>query len=99
MTNPNPQRGETIIEIEGEERLLCLTLGALAEIEQALGCESLKDLSVRLKTLSAKDLIRVLAALLKGGGEADLAGRIHDLRVNPQEALRAILSAFGKATT
>lgn len=99
MTNPNPQRGEAMIEIEGEARILCLTLGALAEIEHALGCESLKDLSVRLKTLSAQDLIRLLAALLKGGGEAGLAGRIHELNINPQEALRAILTCFGKAVT
>ena len=57
----NPQRGEIALEIGGETRKLCLTLGALAEIEAALGCESLKDLSARLKRVSAKDLQLVLA--------------------------------------
>lgn len=41
----NPQRGEVALDIGGETRKLCLTLGALAEIEAALGCESLKDRS------------------------------------------------------
>ena len=44
----NPQRGETAIEIDGETRKLCLTLGALAEIERGLGCMSLKDLTLSL---------------------------------------------------
>lgn len=93
----NPQRGEVAIDIDGKPRTLCLTLGALAEIETALGCESLKDLSIRLKTVSAKDLIRLLAALLRGGGEHELAVRITELNVNPQSALKAILTCFGKA--
>lgn len=94
----NPQRGETAIEIDGETRKLCLTLGALAEIERGLGCMSLKDLTIRLKSVSAHDLIILLAALLRGGGEADLAGRVHELAIEPQTALQAILSCFGKAT-
>ncbi len=93
----NPIRGETAILIDGEMRTLCLTLGALAEIEHALGCESLKDLTIRLKTVSARDLVTLLSALLRGGGEKDLAARVRDLAVPPQEALRAILTCFGQA--
>ena len=29
----NPQRGETLLEAGGKRHVLCLTLGALAEIE------------------------------------------------------------------
>ena len=94
----NPQRGETQIEIDGLPRTLCLTLGALAEIETSLGCESLKDLTLRLKAVSAKDLIKLLSALLRGGGEAELALRVTELAIDPQEAMRAILTCFGKAT-
>ncbi len=94
----NPQRGETAIEIDGETRKLCLTLGALAEIERGLGCMSLKDLTIRLKSVSAHDLIILLAALLRGGGEAELAGRVRELSIEPQTALKATLSCFGKAT-
>ncbi len=32
----NPQRGEIAAVIEGEEKVLCLTLGALAELEARL---------------------------------------------------------------
>ena len=35
----NGVRGEAVAVLAGEERRLCLTLGALAEIETALGCQ------------------------------------------------------------
>ena len=56
--------------LAGAERRLCLTLGALAEMETALGCEGLAALAERMRGLSARDLTVVLAALLRGGGEA-----------------------------
>lgn len=93
----NPQRGEVAILIDGEPRKLCLTLGALAEIEAALGCESLKDLTIRLKTISARDMIRLLAALLRGGGEDLIADTLATRIVQPGEAMAAILASFGKA--
>lgn len=95
----NPQRGEIGLMIDGEERRLCLTLGALAEIEAALGCHSLKDLTVRLKAVSAADLIKVLAALLRGGGEADLAMRVGELQLSPKRAMQAVLTCFARATS
>ncbi len=93
----NPQRGDVALEIEGEERRLCLTLGALAEIEAGLGCQSMKDLTARLKALSARDMMVVLAALLRGGGEDELAKRVAELALPPQAAYRAILACFGRA--
>ncbi|MCG8442231.1 MAG: gene transfer agent family protein, partial [Caulobacterales bacterium] len=39
MTLVNAPRGETSLVIDGRPRRLCLTLGALAEIETALGVE------------------------------------------------------------
>ena len=94
----NPQRGETALEIGGEMRRLCLTLGALAEIEHALGCESLKDLKTRLKTLSAADLTKLLAALLRGGGEAELASKVSELVVHPGEVVAAVIACFKGVT-
>ena len=90
----NPQRGEVALDIGGETRTLCLTLGALAEIEQALGCESLRDLSVRLKAISARDLQILLAALLRGGGETDAAAGLDGLSIRPPEAVAAVLACF-----
>lgn len=94
----NPQRGEIALEIGGETRILCLTLGALAEIEAALGCESLKDLSVRMKAISAKDLQILLRALLRGGGEVETASRLSGLPIRPAEAVASVLACFRGAT-
>ena len=90
----NPQRGEAAIMIDGEMRKLCLTLGALAEIEAAHGCDTLKDLSLRLKSVSARDLMKLLKALLRGGGERNLAGEIETNCIHPKDAMAAILACF-----
>ena len=34
---PNRLRGEVVAKIDGENRILCLTLGALAELEAIIG--------------------------------------------------------------
>ncbi len=41
----NGMRGEVIASLGGEPRRLCLTLGALAEIETALHLESVGDIA------------------------------------------------------
>ncbi|MEM5517884.1 GTA-gp10 family protein [Henriciella sp. AS95] len=64
----NGARGEASVEVAGRMYPLCLTLGALSEIETALGCASLSELQVRMKSPSAAELGRVLEALLRGGG-------------------------------
>ena len=66
----NRYRGEIAAEIGGARRTLVLTLGALAELETALGADDLIALSERLASgrLKARDLIAVLGAGLRGGG-------------------------------
>lgn len=90
----NGVRGEVRAILGGAERQLCLTLGALAEIETALGVDGLEALAARLKALSARDLVAVLAALLRGGGERDLAEQINGLKLDPREAAQAVSRAF-----
>jgi hypothetical protein len=69
---PNHHRGEIEAEIGGARRKLVLTLGALAELEAAFGAGDLVALAERLGSgrLTARDLICILAAGLRGGGEA-----------------------------
>ena len=62
----NPVRGEQVLEIAGQRHVLCLTLGALAEIE-AIGSEAGR--------LDARKLLRVLGAFLRAG-----ANPTHDRR-------------------
>lgn len=68
----NRHRGEIDAEIGGAKRRLVLTLGALAELESAFGAEDLVALAERFGSgrLKARDLINVIAAGLRGAGEA-----------------------------
>ncbi len=68
----NARRGEIVAELDGRGRRLCLTLGALAELETGLGAEDLSALAARFSggRLSARDLISLIGAGLRGGGEA-----------------------------
>lgn len=69
---PNIHRGEIEADIGGAKRKLVLTLGALAELEAAFGADDLVALAERFGCgrLKAQDLIRILAAGLRGAGDA-----------------------------
>ncbi|TRL30673.1 gene transfer agent family protein [Rhizobium straminoryzae] len=66
----NRRRGEIEAVIDGERRILCLTLGALAELETAFAADDLTALAARFSRgrLTATDLVRILGAGLRGGG-------------------------------
>jgi len=93
----NGVRGEAVVVLAGAERRLCLTLGALAEIETGLGTAGMAALAERMRSLSARDLMVVLAALLRGGGEGALADGLASATVDPREAAEAVAKAFAAA--
>jgi hypothetical protein len=68
----NRHRGELAAELGRRRRTLVLTLGALAELEDAFGADDLVALTERFATgrLKARDLTRIIAAGLRGAGEA-----------------------------
>ncbi|MCD7059495.1 gene transfer agent family protein [Pelagibacterium xiamenense] len=68
----NALRGEISAEIGGETMTLCLTLGALAELEARLGAGDLNGLAERFARgrVSARDLTAIIGAGLRGGGHA-----------------------------
>lgn len=72
----NPHRGEIEAELDGKTFRLCLTLGALAELEQHLGATDLLALAERFEEgrISAGDAICVIGAGLRGGGN-DIADK------------------------
>ena len=84
----NRYRGETALMVEGRALPMRLTLGALAEIEAALPKGAPE---------TAADLLAVLAALLRGGGERAAARDVERLKVEPAAAARAIAEAFAAA--
>ncbi|MCW2307891.1 gene transfer agent family protein [Rhodobium gokarnense] len=67
----NRHRGEIEALLDGRPRVLCLTLGALAELEAAFAVDDLAGLAERFATgrLSAMDLVKVIGAGLRGAGE------------------------------
>ena len=67
----NIYRGEISADLCGRRRTLVLTLGALAELESAFEASDLMALAERFGTgrLSARDLVRIIAAGLRGAGE------------------------------
>ncbi|CAA0088173.1 Uncharacterised protein [Starkeya nomas] len=68
----NRHRGEISAELDGRTCTLVLTLGALAELEDAFGAQDLVALTERFARgrLAARDAIRIVAAGLCGAGES-----------------------------
>jgi hypothetical protein len=68
----NRHRGEIETEIGGVRRRLVLTLGALAELEDAFGADDLVALTERFGAgrMKARDLTRIIGAGLRGAGES-----------------------------
>lgn len=93
----NRTRGEVEITIEGRPYTLCLTLGALAEIEDALGVESSDKLGDRLKGIRMRDMIAILGALLRGGGHEVNDADVARLQVDLPRAGTWIQNVFAAA--
>ena len=67
---PNRHRGEIEAELGGQKYTLVLTLGALAEIEDAYGGEDMIAIAERFESgrIKASDAIKVIGAGLRGAG-------------------------------
>lgn len=103
----NPYRGEVPLTVNGETHRMRLTLGALAELEGALGEGSLLALVERFESgrFSAQDLVLLLTAGLRGGGavtaaeglaEAEIAGGPIAAAKAGATLLRRTFSALGE---
>jgi hypothetical protein len=100
---PNRRRGEVALQLGETRYSLCLTLGALAELEDAFGVQDLMALGQRFGTgrLSSRDLLTLLAIALRGGGHAmsdrEVAGLpLHDGLAPVAAALADLLvTTFG----
>lgn len=99
----NPYAGEVAVVVDGVERTARLTLGALAELEAALGEDSLVALVERLESgqVSSRDVFRLLVAGLRGGGwrvtEAELIAA--DFEGGPVAAARVAAELLTRAFT
>jgi len=66
----NPHAGEVALVIDGQQRVMKLTLGALAGLEAALGADTLVALVERFEVgaCSSRDVLALIVAGLQGGG-------------------------------
>ena len=87
--------GDASLDINGEPRVLRLTLGALAELEQKFGeGGGIEMLATRLAKPSVSDLMVILQALLKGGGATIPLAALAASDLDLPRAAKAIAAAF-----
>ncbi|NWG92649.1 MAG: gene transfer agent family protein [Parvularculaceae bacterium] len=92
MTQHRP--GDADLVINGERKILRLTLGALAELEETLGEGDLGTLQKRLEAPRVADLLVILKALLQGGGALVTIEALKASDLDLSAAARAIAKAF-----
>ena len=80
----NKRRGEIDAILDGRSYTLCLTLGALAELEQAFDANDILSLAERFERgrISAGEALKILAAGLKGGGYTLTIDEIAEMRAD-----------------
>jgi Phage tail tube protein, GTA-gp10 len=97
----NRHRGEVAAKLNGRDWILCLTLGALAELETAFEADNLSELIARFSTgrLSARDMLRILCAGLRGGGHVVSEEDVADMRAEGGAAgFASVVAALLTAT-
>jgi hypothetical protein len=75
----NTERGEVALQVGEQSYRLCLTLGALAQLEQRQPGD-----------LGAVELVRLLRLLLQGGGHEVSEAEIAAWPLTPQQAGEAV---------
>ena len=80
----NKHRGEIEALLDGRPYRLVLTLGALAELENAFGDGDMLALAARFEKgrLSARDCVKIIAAGLRGAGCAVTDDEVSVMRVD-----------------
>ena len=102
----NPHRGEIEASLDGRTWTLCLTLGALAELESSLGAEGLSSLAQHLTSgrLTAAEMLKILAAGLRGGGHPLTDDEVREMQAEGgavgyvQIVSRLLNATFGAAS-
>lgn len=97
----NPWAGEVAVTVDGERHAARLTLGSLAELEAALGADSLVALAERFETqrFSSRDVLMLVVAGLRGGGWRGTAADLLTAEIGggPLEAARLAAELLARA--
>lgn len=95
----NQQRGETVLQAGERQIKLALTLGAMAEIEDAFQVDSIDELAERLKKPKIKDLLTLVRALSIGGGEEVSEEDLRRLPILIPDVQKAVTEVLQRAET
>jgi hypothetical protein len=97
----NPWTGEVAILLDGRRHVAKLTLGALAELEDALETGSLVELVERFESqrFNTRDVLALIVAGLRGGGWQGTAADLRTVEIGggPVEAARAAAELLARA--
>lgn len=97
----NPWRGEVELTVNGQVHVMRLTLGALAELEDHLGSDTLVALAERFETgrFATRDVLALIVAGLRGGGWSGTAPDLLSAEIagGPVAAARAAASLLARA--
>ncbi len=93
--------GEVAILLDGQRHVAKLTLGALAELEDALETGSLVELVERFESqrFNTRDVLALIVAGLRGGGWQGTAADLRTVEIGggPVEAARAAAELLARA--
>ena len=103
----NHHRGEIEAVLDGAPYRLCLTLGALAELEEAFGADDMLALANRFSggRIAARDAIRIIGAGLRSCGHMIEDAAVGEMRVDAGAAgfvdivARLLRATFGGGET
>jgi hypothetical protein len=97
----NPHAGEVALVLDGQRHVAKLTLGALAELEEALDAGSLIDLVERFEAgrFATRDVLALIVAGLRGGGWQGTAADLRTVEIGggPVEAARVAALLLARA--
>lgn len=97
----NPWAGEVAVTVDGCRHVARLTLGSLAELEAALGADSLVALAERFEQqrFSSRDVLMIVVAGLRGGGWRGTADDLLSAEIGggPLEAARLAAELLARA--
>lgn len=86
----NIHAGQVDLPAGSKTLRLAMTLGAMAEIEEAFELDSIADLGTKLQKPKIKDLLVILSALTQGGGEKVSVEELKQLPIHIKDAKDAI---------
>ena len=97
----NVHAGEVALTLDGQRHVAKLTLGALAELEEALETGSLIDLVERFEggRFATRDVLALIVAGLRGGGWQGTATDLRTVEIGggPVEAARVAAMLLARA--